>query len=56
MWAICLPSDILPENNVLFSLCSKAPFEGLEQRLAFISQRGNFLKPGLCTSYGMIQK
>ena len=38
-----MPHDILPENKVLFSLCSKPPFGGLEQSLALISQRGSFL-------------
>ena len=36
-----MPYDVLPENKeVLFSLCSKTLFGGLEQRL---SQRGSFL-------------
>ena len=51
MWAVCLPSDILPENEVLFSLCSKHLFRGLEQGLALISQRDCFFKPGLHTFY-----
>ena len=51
MWVVCLPSDILPENEVLFSLCSKHLFRGLEQGLALISQRDCFFKPGLHTFY-----
>ena len=51
MWAVCLPSDILPENEVLFSLCSKHLFRGLEQRLALISQRDYLFKPRRHTFY-----
>ena len=42
IWAVFLPSGILPANKVLFTFCSKPPLGGLEQRLALISQRGSF--------------
>ena len=48
--AVCLLSDILPENEVFFSPCSKLPFGGLEQRRALNSQRGSHREVD-CTSY-----
>ena len=51
MWAVYLPFDILPEDEILLSIFSKFPFGGLEQGLVLISQRNSFLKPGLRASY-----
>ena len=44
MWAVCLTSDILPEDDILFTFCSKPPLAGFEQRLVSMSRRGSFLK------------
>ena len=41
--AVYLPSDILPENKVFSSLCSKSLLRVLEQRLPLISQEVAFL-------------